>query len=471
MATSESESDQGMGKFLHRHGVRLALGIWLLFSAHCALAANTLAWDTKQNRISADIKSEKLFTFLERVASATRWKVFVEPEASHNVSAKFNNLSTGEALALLLGDLNFALVPETNGPSRLYVFRTVQQNATQLIKPSKAGATSGKHKIIPNELIVRLRPGANIDEIAKLVGAKVVGKIDGLNAYRLQFEDEESANAARAQLENNNEVASVENNYAIDRPPGASPAPGLAAAPINLQLKPPPDSGQIVIGLIDSIDSEGQPLCNNLNQFLLKPINVAGKPQLDPNTPSHGASMAETMLRSLQAVTKGSTSVQILPVDVYGSNPSSSTFDVAQGVVQAVNGGAKIINLSLGGEGESPVLHDVIKSVQKLNIPVFAAAGNEPVTTPFYPAAYPEVTAVTAIDHGQIAPYANRGSFVALGAPGAGVFCFNGQSYYAVGTSTSAAFTSGLAAGYMDATHSTVSQMQGFLQNNLAVPK
>ena len=119
-----------MGRFLQRNAIKLVVGTWLLFTAHAAFAANTLTWNTKQNRISADINSEKLFTFLERVASATRWQVFVEPEASHNVSAKFNNLSTGEALALLLGDLNFALVPETNGPSRLYVFRTVRQNAT-----------------------------------------------------------------------------------------------------------------------------------------------------------------------------------------------------------------------------------------------------------------------------------------------------------------------------------------------------
>jgi hypothetical protein len=269
-------------------------------------------------------------------------------------------------------------------------------------------------------------------------------------------------------LETNGDVASVENNYAIDKPPGAMAAPGLMAPPINLQLKPPPDSGQVIIGLVDS---EVQPLCNNLNQFILPPVNVAGEPLKNPTVPAHGTSMAETMLRSLQAVTKGSTSVQILPVNVYGPNPSSSTFEVAQGVVQAVNNGAKIVNLSLGGEGESAVLADTIKAVRKLNIPVFAAAGNEPVTTPFYPAAYPGVTAVTATDHGQIAPYANRGSFVSLGAPGAGIFCFNGQSYVSVGTSTSAAYTSGLAAGYMDETHSSVNQMQTFLQSNLPVPK
>ena len=44
---------------------------------------------------------------------------------------------------------------------------------------------------------------------------------------------------------------------------------------------------------------------------------------------------------------------------------------------------------------------------------------DEPSTIPVYPAAYPDVVAVTAGDKkGNIAPYANRGSFVDVVAPG-----------------------------------------------------
>ena len=176
--------------------------------------------------------------------------------------------------------------------------------------------------------------------------------------------------------------------------------------------------------------------------------------------------MAETVLRSLQAMTKGITSVQILPVDVYGPNPATSTFDVASGIVQAVNGGAKVINLSLGSAGDSSFLHSVVQDATKDNIVLFAAAGNQPVTTPFYPAAYSEVHAVTAIDQGQLAPYANRGSFVSLGTSGTSVVYYNGQAYYVAGTSASSAYISGAAAGYMDAKGGTTSQAQNFLLSN-----
>jgi len=444
--------------------------VWLalaLLGTTQARAADSLSWETNRNLVSADITSGKLLPLLQQIAGATGWRVFLEPDTTITVSAKFSRLPPGEALHLLLRDLNFALVPETNGSPALYIFRTSMQNATQFVRPAKPARTASKAKPIPNELIVRLKPGAKIDDLAKQLGAKVIGRIESLNAYRLQFEDQAAADAARQQLATNPDVSSVDSNYSIDRPPGPGGAQGSnLPPPPQLQLKPPPSDGRIIVGLVDTAV---QPLGNGLDSFLLKPISVAGEAQPDPNDPTHGTSMAETILRSVAAMTKGSSSVQILPVDVYGPSATTTTFDVANGIAQAVNGGANPINLSLGSEGDSPFLHSVIQDASSKNIVFIGAAGNEPVTTPYYPAAYSEVLAVTAIDHGQIASYANRGSFVSLGAPGTSIVYFDNEPYYVTGTSASAAFTSGIAAGYMDATHSSPSQAQAFLRSNFGV--
>jgi hypothetical protein len=438
-----------------------------LLTALPARAADSLNWETNRNRVSADIKAGKLLPVLEQIASATGWHVFVEPDTGRTISAKFSSLPPGEALHLLLGDLNFALVPQTNGSSHLFVFRTVMKNATQLVRPSKATEGGAKGRLIPNELIVRLKPGAKIDDLARALGAKVTGRIDSLNAYRLQFEDQAAADAARQQLASNPDVASVESNYSMDRPPAPVGAQGSnLPPPPQLQLKPPASDGRIIVGLVDTAL---QPLGNGLDSFLLKAISVAGDAQADPNDPTHGTSMAETILRSIAAMTKGSSSVQILPVDVYGPNPTTSTFDVANGIAQAVNGGANPINLSLGSFDDSSFLHSVIQDASSKGIVFVGAAGNQPVTTPFYPAAYPEVLAVTAIDQGQIASYADRGSFVSLGAPGTSLVYFDNQPWFVTGTSASAAFISGIAAGYMDATHNSISQMQSFLRSNFGV--
>jgi hypothetical protein len=444
--------------------------LWLtvvLFMAFPVQAANSLNWETNRNRVSADIKDGKLLPVLEQIASITGWHVFLEPDTTATISAKFDRLPPGEALHLLLHDLNFALVPVTNASSKLFVFRSNMQNATQSVRPANPSGADSKDKLIPNELIVRLKPGAKIDELAKLLGAKVTGRIDSLNAYRLEFEDAAAADAARKQLTDPPDVAAVDSNYSIDRPATPAGAQGSnLPPPAQLQLKDPPATGRLIVGLVDTAM---QPLGNGLDSFLLKQISLAGDAQLDPNSPAHGPSMAETILRSLAAMTKGSSSVQILPVDVYGPNASTSTFDVANGITAAYNNGAKIINLSLGSDGDSPFLRDVIQQVSAKNVVLIGAAGNTPVTTAFYPAAYPEVMAVTAIDQGQLASYANRGSFVSLGAPGTSVIYFNNQPWYVQGTSASAAFISGIAAGYMDTTHNSVSQMQAFLRSNFGV--
>lgn len=433
-----------------------------------AMGSDQFDWNTNRNTVTVDVRAEQLNKLLQKIADATGWKVYVEPQTAHDVSVKFKDLPPGDALHLLLGDLNFALVPATNSSPRLFVFRTSQQHATQAIAPSKS-ASHPASKVIPNELIVRLKPGAKIEELAKLLGAKVVGQIDGLNAYRLQFDNAASTSSARDQLASNPDVASVDSNYSIERP-DLPQSVSMGAPPIQLQLKPPPDNGRIIVGLVDTAV---QPLGNNLDQFLLKQQSVAGDIQLNSDSPTHGTAMAETLLRSLQSITKGSTSVQILPVNVYPGggvgDAATSTFDVANGIVQAVNGGAKVINLSLGSSSDSPFLQSVIQDVSKLNVVMFAAAGNEPVTTAYYPAAYPGVKAVTAIDNGQLAPYANRGSFVSLGAPGSSIVPFGNLSYGVQGTSVSSAYTSGLAAGYLETSGGNVSKMQTFLNNNFGI--
>src|SRR5439155_17809306 len=109
-------------------------------------------------------------------------------------------------------ELNFALLPQTNGPTKLFIYRDSVQEATQLIEPRRSKGQTAAAKAIANELIVTLKPGSkeSIDALAKRLGAKVVGQLDGLNAYRLRFENEAAAQNARAELDSDSDLASVE---------------------------------------------------------------------------------------------------------------------------------------------------------------------------------------------------------------------------------------------------------------------
>src|SRR4051812_39702385 len=250
-----------------------------------ALAEDALFWNTNANRVTADIRSTELFRVLQGISASTGWKVFVGPETAHRVSTKFNNLPPGEALHLLLGNVNFAFMPETNGKPRLYVFRTSAGHATQLMQPARLGAKSEVvAKKMPGELVVRLKPGAKIEDIAKALGARVIGQIDGLNAYRLKFDDETATETARAQLAGNSDVASVEDNFQIDRPMTPREAPVAGPPTPHLEVKPPNGTDRVIVGVVDTAS---QTIGNGLDAFVLKQMYVAGDPALDPNMPSH----------------------------------------------------------------------------------------------------------------------------------------------------------------------------------------
>ena len=137
-----------------------------------------------------------------------------------------------------------------------------------------------------------------------------------------------------------------------------------------------------------------------------------------------------------------------------------------------MDGGATILNMSLGSSADSQILSSIIAQAQAKGVIVFAAAGNQPVNTPTYPAAISGVNAVTALGApGQIASYANYGSFVNMALPGASVVYLNSQSYIVQGTSPATAYASGVAAGYKGINCDSWSQIQTLMQQKFPVPQ
>ncbi len=442
----------------------VAIAALILFR-HPAQAEDTLLWSTNQDRVTANIQSLPVLNVLEAIALHTGWQVFIEPNTGHVVSTKFQNLSRGRALRMLLGDLNFAIVPQTNGPNHLYVFRTEMGNARQRIRPSTLNARK-RSGIIPNQLIVMLKPGAKIDSMGCLGAGHVTGHIDSLNAYQVEFQDAAAANSARQCFTNDPNVLSVENNYSLPQPELPQGVAGSSPS-FNLDPKSPNNNCQVVVALIDT---HVQDLGKTFDQFLKPAIAVAGSSQ-DSSQLTHGTGMAETILYGMSANSStGQTGARVLPIDVYGPNETTSTFAVGQGINAAITNGANIINLSLGGGDSSPFLQTLIQNSEQQGVVFFAAAGNEPVTTPFYPAAYPGVQAVTASSApGQIAPYADRGSFVDLMLPGTSVVPFQGQSWDVTGTSTATAYASGIAAGLADSMQNCPGEVVPTIQSKFGV--
>jgi hypothetical protein len=268
-------------------------------------------------------------------------------------------------------------------------------------------------------------------------------------------------------LKDNSDVAAVDYNYIYDTPPTPQPLANPPVGPVSLTLNPPGDSGKLIVGLIDT---PVQTLDGSLNDFLLKQLSVTGDTYALGSDPTHGTAMAEAILRAISQASGGSTSAQILPVNIYDSGESTTSWNLALGILAAVDAGANPINLSLGGPGDSSVVDSIIQQGAAKGIVFFAAAGNQPVNTPTYPAADNGVMAVTATQGGQLAPYANYGSFVSLAFPGGVVIYLGGTAYVVQGTSVSTATATGVAVGNKSVLGWNWSQIEAAMRQKFAVP-
>jgi membrane-anchored mycosin MYCP len=142
---------------------------------------------------------------------------------------------------------------------------------------------------------------------------------------------------------------------------------------------------------------------------------------------------------------------RILSVKV-NSQETGSELLLAEGIRAAVLRGAQVINVSITSPS-SPALRSAVEFALKSNVVVVAAGGNDGTTAgagPFYPASYPGVLSVGAVDpSGALAPFSNQRSHVVVTAPGVDVTsAFPGgyQQDDLNGTSYATAFVSGVAA-------------------------
>jgi subtilisin family serine protease len=139
---------------------------------------------------------------------------------------------------------------------------------------------------------------------------------------------------------------------------------------------------------------------------------------------------------------------RILAVRAF-DDAGGTTLAITRGLDWSFASGARIVNMSFAGP-EDPLLRRQVTAAYQRGLILVAAAGNAGANSPpLYPAAYPEVIAVTATDpDDRIFDQANTGRYVAIAAPGVEVLGPHPGGMYQVstGTSIAAAHVSGVAA-------------------------
>jgi thermitase len=207
-------------------------------------------------------------------------------------------------------------------------------------------------------------------------------------------------------------------------------------------------SKDITIAVIDTgVDLDHPDLVNRL----VEGYNVLGDNHLAEDDNGHGTHVAGIIASETnnhEGIAGLTWYNKIMPIKAMGTEGYGTTFDIAKGIVWAVDHGADVINLSLGNYKESNVLEKAIHYAYNRNVVMVAAAGNDASKQPSYPAAYPEVLSVSAVNvDGELAEFSNHGSYINISAPGEYIpsTYFNEQYAALSGTSMAAPHVAGLA--------------------------
>ncbi|GIQ67999.1 peptidase S8 [Xylanibacillus composti] len=185
---------------------------------------------------------------------------------------------------------------------------------------------------------------------------------------------------------------------------------------------------------------------------LLHGMNLVDE-QTEPNDDvghgTHVAGVISALTDNYEGIAGMTWYNKVLPVKVLDASGAGSTYDVARGIIWATDQGAKVINMSLGNYADAEFLHDAVRYAYDRDVVLIAATGNDNTEQPGYPAAYPEVFAVSATDpYNRRAFFSNYGDYVDVVAPGENIASTYMQNQYAAlsGTSMASPHVAALAA-------------------------
>jgi Subtilase family len=166
---------------------------------------------------------------------------------------------------------------------------------------------------------------------------------------------------------------------------------------------------------------------------------------------AHGTGIAGAIVSHARLM-GSAPAARILAIRAFGVAPNgaeSTSFVILKALDYAAAHRAQIVNMSFAGPKDA-VIERAIAAAAAKGIVLVAAAGNAgPKSPPLYPAANPNVIAVSATDaQDRLFAASNRGGHIAISAPGVDIFLPAPDEKYQMtsGTSFSAAYVSGLAA-------------------------
>ena len=305
------------------------------------------------------------------------------------------------------------------------------------------------------QILVKFKPDVILPEAAEIhrqLGGQVRETVPGIGVQVVTVPKGQVKDKVKA-YSSNPRVAYAEPDF-VAEVVGTPDDPSLGSQWGMVKVEAPKawdvttGSSSINIAILDTgVDLDHPDLADKV----VSNVNFSDSPTMDDvyGHGTHVAGIAAASTNNGIGVAGLGYDTTIMNVKVLRDNGSGFHSWIAAGIVWAVDNGAKIINLSLGGGDTSQTLEDAVDYAWSKGVVVVAAAGNNGNSYMMYPAAYPNCIAVAATNrYDALASWSNYGDWVDVAAPGTGIYStIKGGGYdYMAGTSMASPHVAGLAA-------------------------
>jgi subtilisin family serine protease len=308
----------------------------------------------------------------------------------------------------------------------------------------------------PRRLTVTVKRGVTrprIDALFARSHVKLERAIPQIRAYMVGVTPERRGMALRA-LRDSSLVATAEKEPLVDVlavTPDDDEWPqqwGLRLARFPEAWSVTRGSSRVVVAVLDTGVDRKQP---ELRGALVPGYDFANGDSDPTDDHGHGTSVAGIIgarANNSAGLAGICWNCSLMPVKVMDAKGVGLDSEIAAGIVWAVDHGARVLNLSLGGPGVAEDLDNAIAYAVAKNAVVVAAAGNNGTTDRIYPAANPSAISVAATNSADRRySWSNYGSWVRFSAPGCNVAPMRGGSdEIFCGTSSATPLVTGLAA-------------------------
>ncbi|OQY52864.1 MAG: hypothetical protein B6245_23295 [Desulfobacteraceae bacterium 4572_88] len=394
--------------------------------------------------------------------------VQIDPQLNPKISASFENRDIQKGLLSILRPLNHVLIWESDGKSRKTrsaerTGKSVRLAEIQVFRPGKKDLMERLNEFsvaknpkdgslyVRDEILLKLSPKLSpsvLETLVARIGGTVLEKNEATGVYRIRLPENTDVLALADLIGKNPGIGTAEPNYVY---PISAPQGNVFASAFDESDRIMLPDGTVPIAVLDT----GLTADSGMDDLVPASLDALNPGDSISDSLGHGTQMAliaSGVITPHGAEEDSETLNPVIPIRIFDDNGLTSNFSIMRSIDFALENGARVMSLSWSSETKSEFLENALDNAASNDLIVVAAAGNEPTGKEVWPAAYPSVIGVGALNpEGEDWEKSNYGNFVSLSAPGFATLPvgYKGDPGAYAGTSISTAYVANTIADYL----------------------